>query len=123
MGPTSRIGPSFRSGLTSSGSGCDSHNVPMNAGLSNTIQVTLIEQTSWQDVGVDDLTVATSDDLLQAQPHRVALGLSTAERTQLVEFLYSLDRTTAGDPPPFNGLFADGFESGDTGGWSVSVGN
>ncbi len=91
--------------------------VPLNPGASNTVQVTLIAAGSWQDVGVDDLTVATADLLLTAQPHRTALSLTTQERSALVEYLSSLDRSTAGDPPPFVGLFADGFETGDTSAW------
>lgn len=97
-------------------------NVPLNAGAVNSVQIELIT-TAFSDIGLDDLTVGTADDAVQASPHRVALGVSQAERDQLIAFLNSLDRISAGAPPVDWGVFEDGFESGDVSAWSSVVGN
>ncbi|MDA8020184.1 MAG: PKD domain-containing protein [Thermoanaerobaculia bacterium] len=97
--------------------------VPLTAGATNTVRLALIVKNGWQDIGVDDLTVSTSDDLLLASPHRVVLGLSATERSRLIEYLKSLDRVDAGAPSGLLEIFRDGFELGNTTAWSSTVGD
>ena len=87
-------------------------NVPLNAGLSNSVTVTLVARDGFEDIGLDDVTVSTSDDLASATAHRSALALSMAERCQLETYVLSLDRTSAGAGPQQPSLlFRNGFES------------
>ena len=95
--------------------------VPLTAGATNTVEIELLARSSWQGIGLDDLTVATPEELALASSHRVALTLSGTERSQLVAFLSSLDRTDAGAPPSQNLVFTDGFETGNTQAWSQAL--
>ncbi|MCG8462794.1 MAG: hypothetical protein MI919_41440, partial [Holophagales bacterium] len=95
--------------------------VPLTAGATNTVEIELLARSSWQGIGLDDLTVATPEELARASSHRVALTLSAAERSQLVAYLMSLDRTDAGAPPNQNLVFADGFETGNAQAWSQAL--
>lgn len=62
-------------------------NVSLNAGATNTIQVT----SSDRDLGIDEITVSTAADLAKAQPHRRVNSLSNTDRTNLIQYLKEID--------------------------------
>ena len=82
-------------------------------GAANTLEIRTPE--TWPNVALDEIVVSTADDLAAAAPHRVALGLPTGDFDALVSYVRQLDGTP--EINPADGLFADGFESGDTSRW------
>ncbi|MDW8479649.1 MAG: PKD domain-containing protein [Xanthomonadales bacterium] len=77
------------------------------AGSGNTIE---LEATDWM-IALDEVLIANRDRLQQAQPHRRVLALAPGDRADLIAFLLSLDRSSAGGAgPPPGAIFADGFE-------------
>lgn len=89
-------------------------NVSLQPDATNTIEITATG--SFPNVSLDEITVTRPDEIALAVAHREALDLSPADRAALVAYLLQLDRQYE-DNPGFD-LFADGFESGDTGAWS-----
>ncbi|UXI65857.1 PKD domain-containing protein [Tahibacter amnicola] len=79
-------------------------NVPLTASATNTIE---LSTTNWY-VSVDEILVATANDLAMALPHRRVQSLPAGERDALIAFLRELD----GSPTPVGAdtLFASGFE-------------
>lgn len=79
-------------------------NVALNAGTANTIE---LATGSWY-VSVDEILVAHSGHLAQAQPHRRVLALPQGEQDQLIAFLRQLDASAT--PLETQLIFGDGFE-------------
>lgn len=80
------------------------HDVPLNAGASNTIA---LESTPWY-VSTDEIVVSHSGHRTAAAAHRVALSASASDQAALQAYLLQLDRPAA---PISNSLFSDGFEN------------
>jgi cytochrome c peroxidase/DNA-binding beta-propeller fold protein YncE len=80
----------------------------LSAGSGNTIE---LEATGWA-IAIDEVLIANQNRLQQAQPHRRVLALAPGDRADLLAFLLSLDRQSAGGsgPPPGAVIFANGFE-------------
>ncbi|MCH9647135.1 MAG: Ig-like domain-containing protein [Deltaproteobacteria bacterium] len=91
--------------------------ISLNAGASNTIEVSSAE--AFPNVSLDEVVVTTIDDRLAAQPHRQVMLLSEGDREALIAFLQQLDGQSLGDPDA--AIFSDGFESGDTAAWTLTV--
>ena len=91
--------------------------VILAAGPANQVAVSTSE--TYPNVSLDDVLVTTADERAAAAPHRVALSLSMTDREALLAYLRQLDGRPEVDPLAL--LFADGFESGDTGAWSGVV--
>ena len=91
--------------------------VTLNTGTGNTVAFVAAQSSS---LSIDDMIVATADDLADAQPHRVVQGLSQNDQDALLAYLRQLDHSEAGNPFQAE-IFTDGFESGDTSVWSVTV--
>ncbi len=91
--------------------------ITWNAGAANTVEVRVTGQ--FPSLSLDEVLVSTADDLAAAAPHRAALALTPTQRSELIAFLRQLDGTPGEHPDA--PLFADGFESGDSGAWSVQV--
>ncbi len=79
-------------------------NVSLNAGLTNTIE---LSTDSWY-LAIDEILVAHAGHLAQAEVHRRVSALPEGERSALLAFLRELD----GSPPPsqLDAVFANGFE-------------
>ena len=90
--------------------------VTFTAGAGNTVE---IEATgSFPNISLDDILISTSDDLALATPHRqVTTSLSPPDRDALLAYLRQLD----GRPAAGVLVFADGFESGGTTAWTLTV--
>lgn len=91
--------------------------IPWNAGASNTIEISSSE--AFPNVSLDEVVVTTADDRLSAQPHRQVMSLSEGDREALIAFLQQLDGQPLGGPDA--AIFSDGFESGDTTAWTLTV--
>lgn len=79
--------------------------VPLNAGTTNLIT---LSTNNWY-VAIDEILIAHSGHLTQAQPHRRVLDLPQGERDALIAFVRELDGSAAGSPAP-DTVFDDGFE-------------
>lgn len=78
--------------------------VTLTAGASNDIE---LSTNAWY-VAVDEILVATPQDLARTQPHRRVSSLPQTEQDQLLAFLRQLDGAPTGDEQSL--IFADGFE-------------
>ncbi len=86
-------------------------NVPLNAGLVNTIEVRRVSTSSWESPGLDNITVSTAADLALAAVHRAALALAPADFDRLRAYLLALDgRNAQGVPIMPDVIFANGFQ-------------
>ncbi len=72
--------------------------VALSAGATNTIRLSSSSASS--NISLDEITVSTAANLAAAQPHRQVLGLTSAERADLVAYLRQLDRPAGGAPVP-----------------------
>ncbi len=63
--------------------------VVFTPGASNTIRIS--SPIEWANISFDDITVSTADDLAAAAPHRVALGLSAGQRSELIDYLRQIE--------------------------------
>ncbi|MBD8525645.1 Ig-like domain-containing protein [Pseudomarimonas arenosa] len=85
--------------------------IPLLAGASNTVTVTLLQRTDWGELGIDELTVGTSNTLSRAAPHRIVNTLGSTERSHLLAFLRELDgRDANGQLQNPVHVFGNGFE-------------
>lgn len=91
--------------------------INLQPGPANTIALVAAQQSN---LSVDDLIVATADDLAAAEPHRRVLALSQNDQDALLAYLRQLDDSESGNPFEAN-IFGDGFESGNTSAWSATV--
>ena len=91
--------------------------VPLTAGPSNTVEVSSSEP--FPNVSIDDLLITTADDRFRAEPHRQVIELPAEDQSALIAFLQQLDGQPLVDSE--SAIFADGFESGDTSAWGLTV--
>lgn len=68
--------------------------VLFSAGSTNTVRISTPSQ--WANISIDHILISRPDDLAAAQPHRVALSLSSAQRADLTAYLLQIE----GAPPP-----------------------
>lgn len=85
-------------------------------GAANTIAIT--GTGSFPNLSLDEITVTTADELQLAAAHRQVVGLPAGERAALIAYLLQLDGQPESNPG--QELFADSFESGNTGAWSAA---
>lgn len=66
-------------------------------GASNTLRISTPSQ--WANISIDYIVVSRPDELAAAQPHRIALSLSAAQRADLVAYILQIDGSGAAPPP------------------------
>lgn len=82
------------------------NDVVFNAGLNNTLTLTL---TSNPSASIDEILISTSDDLTSASPHRVAQNLNALDFLNLIAYIQELDGSDSSVPGDL--IFENGFES------------
>ena len=85
--------------------------VTFTAGTGNTVRIV---GPGNNPVSIDEIVVASPDELTAAFVHRRVDGLSSGDHEDLMQYLLQLDGAPAGGPAL---IFADGFESGNTAAW------
>ena len=79
--------------------------VDFNSGTNNTVSLTLASNNS---SSIDEILISTSDDLLLAQPHRIAQGLNASDFANLLSYIQQLDGTDSSFPGDI--IFRNSFE-------------
>lgn len=79
-------------------------NVPLQSGSNNRLTMTL--EVDWRNIDIDEVTVATAEQIVLAAPHRQVLSLTQTEQHELISYLLQLDGQSVGqngDPDPDTG--------------------
>jgi DNA-binding beta-propeller fold protein YncE len=92
--------------------------VSWNAGSTNTVVLTVTGGHGWPNISLDEVVISTAADLTAAQPHRVVLQQSQADRDALLAYLRQLDGRPSGGVGGGEVLFSDDLELGNLSRWS-----